>query len=121
MPISRSASAFLVGLAAFAGALVAPVGAAQAATATAEIAGVTAGSHAVTVRDARSTTSTKVGTIKAHDSLGCVGDTSCTIKTGGSYTCWSGGPSGNTWVHVLWGDTYPAWVARECVSIGRVA
>ncbi|MFF4574050.1 hypothetical protein [Streptomyces sp. NPDC001410] len=40
-------------------------------------------------------------------------------NNGGSYKCWSGGPSDNDWYKVKWrGKT--GWVAAMCVEVGRV-
>lgn len=74
--------------------------------------------HAVNVRDEATTSSAKIGSIPAADSWPCFTSSGCYTKAGGSYTCWSGGPSGNRWVKVAWGDFY-GWVPQSCVRIGR--
>ncbi|MGX1973796.1 hypothetical protein [Streptomyces kronopolitis] len=40
-------------------------------------------------------------------------------SSGGSYTCWRGGPSDNDWLKVTWGGR-SGWVAAACVEGGRI-
>lgn len=74
------------------------------------------GTHSVNVRSSTSTGSTKVDTIGSCGTRKCYYET-CDKITGGSYTCWSGGPSGNTWVTLNIGGT-KRYVAHECVFLG---
>lgn len=48
------------------------------------------------------------------------GVSDCEAHAGGSYTCWSGGPKGNTWVTVLYNGSHLGWVAEKCVNFGRI-
>ncbi len=74
--------------------------------------------HTATVRAATNTGSAKLDTIPDLQGRQCVSNT-CATKTGGSYTCWSGGPSGKTWVAVLTKNGRLGYVAAKCVTFGR--
>lgn len=76
--------------------------------------------HDFTIRTSASTSASKISTIKDPDTRVPCGGERCTRNNdGGSYTCWSGGPSGNDWYKVHWaGKT--GWVAAWCVEVGRI-
>lgn len=74
--------------------------------------------HTATVRADTSTSSAKLDTIPGDEGRQCVSE-SCVTKTGGSYTCWTGGPSGRTWVAVLTKNGRLGYVAAKCVTFQR--
>jgi hypothetical protein len=76
--------------------------------------------HAFTIRTAASTSAAKIGPITDPKIKVSCTTTPCTRNnSGGSYTCWNGGPSDNDWVKVRWaGET--GWVAVLCVEVGRI-
>ncbi|MEU1511872.1 hypothetical protein ABZ490_06880 [Streptomyces sp. NPDC005811] len=76
--------------------------------------------HRFTIRAGASTTSTAIATIGDPDTRVPCTTTPCTRNnSGGSYTCWSGGPSDNDWVKVTWSGR-TGWVAIRCVEAGRI-
>ncbi|MGW1374110.1 hypothetical protein ACWD6P_07470 [Streptomyces sp. NPDC002446] len=75
--------------------------------------------HAATLRAERSSASASVGTIAKNSERKCA-RSDCQLKTGSSYTCWSGGPQGKTWVAVLNAQNRLGWVAARCVTIQRI-
>ncbi|MFE0330651.1 hypothetical protein ACWEWI_14335 [Streptomyces sp. NPDC003753] len=90
-------------------------------TASADQAGVWMNDgHYFNIRSSASTSSTIVQTITDPDARVPCTTTPCTRENnGGSYTCWSGGPSGNDWVKVRWNGR-TGWVAILCVEAGRI-
>ncbi|MBO0917282.1 hypothetical protein [Streptomyces laculatispora] len=73
--------------------------------------------HTATVRASRSTGAAKTGTVTSAGRK-CSEDL-CQAYSGGSYTCWSGGPSGNSWIGVLDSKNRLGWVAAKCVGVSR--
>ncbi|TWG04753.1 hypothetical protein FHX80_113224 [Streptomyces brevispora] len=73
--------------------------------------------HTATVRASRSTGAAKVGTVTSSGRK-CA-ENLCQAYSGGSYTCWSGGPSGNSWIGVLDSSNRVGWVAAKCVGVSR--
>ncbi|MFJ6542438.1 hypothetical protein ACWDO7_27875 [Streptomyces sp. NPDC003656] len=90
-------------------------------TASADQAGVwMTGGHSFNIRSSASTSSSVVQTITDPDTkVPCTTNPCTRDNDGGSYTCWSGGPSGNDWVKVTWGGK-TGWVAILCVEGGRI-
>ncbi|MFJ4558362.1 hypothetical protein ACIP4Q_20075 [Streptomyces massasporeus] len=74
--------------------------------------------HTATVRADKTTSSAKLDTIPGDEGRKC-GVSDCRTHRGGSYTCWSGGPRGNTWVAVLHHGSRLGWVAAKCVTFQR--
>jgi hypothetical protein len=72
--------------------------------------------HAFSIRSGTNTGTTKLGTVTTGG-IPCTSDR-CERQTGGSYSCWPGGPSGDEWFHVKWNGT-TGWVAVSCVEVGR--
>ncbi|WP_028802886.1 hypothetical protein [Streptomyces sp. 142MFCol3.1] len=76
--------------------------------------------HAFTIRTSASTTAAKIVTVTSPDTRVPCTTTPCTRNnSGGSYTCWSGGPRDNDWVKVRWAGR-TGWVAIMCVEGGRI-
>ncbi|MFJ2888779.1 hypothetical protein ACIO53_22315 [Streptomyces sp. NPDC087305] len=76
--------------------------------------------HSFKIRSSASTSSTVLYSITDSGTRVPCTTTPCTRdNSGGSYTCWSGGPSGNDWVKVSWGGK-TGWVAILCVEGGRI-
>jgi hypothetical protein len=71
-----------------------------------------------TVRAAPNTGAASLDTIRDNDGRKCV-LSNCGTGTGGSYTCWSGGPRGNTWVAVYTSGGRHGFVAAKCVTFQR--
>jgi hypothetical protein len=93
----------------------------MSSTASAEQAGVwMKDGHYFKIRSSASTSSTSLHTITDSRTRVPCTTTPCTRNnSGGSYTCWSGGPAGNDWVKVRW-DGITGWVAVLCVEGGRI-
>ncbi|MFJ6603045.1 MULTISPECIES: hypothetical protein [Streptomyces] len=76
--------------------------------------------HSFTIRAAASTSSAKLATIGDSGAKVACTHTPCVRNnSGGSYTCWHGGPSDNDWLKVVWGNR-SGWVAAACVEGGRI-
>lgn len=76
--------------------------------------------HYFNIRASASTSSATVHTITDPKARVPCTTTGCTRNSnGGSYKCWSGGPSGNDWLKVKW-DGKTGWVAAACVEVGRI-
>ncbi|PWI45853.1 hypothetical protein [Streptomyces sp. ICBB 8177] len=73
--------------------------------------------HAANLRDAASTSGRVVVTIPAGGKVLCW-KSNCGYAPGGSYKCWSGGPSGNEWTAVNYKGK-DLWVATRCVGVGQ--
>lgn len=76
--------------------------------------------HAFSIRTSPSTTASRIATISNPDTRVPCTTTNCTRdNSGGSYTCWSGGPHDNDWLKVRWAGR-TGWVAALCVEVGRI-
>ncbi|MEV5384281.1 hypothetical protein [Streptomyces sp. NPDC052721] len=93
----------------------------MSSTASADQAGVwMKDGHYFSIRKTASTSSAVVHSVTDPDARIPCTTTPCTRENdGGSYKCWSGGPSGNDWVKVKW-DGKTGWVAVLCVEGGRI-
>ncbi|WP_159056498.1 hypothetical protein [Streptomyces yokosukanensis] len=92
--------------------------------ASADVGGVwMKGSHPFTIRAQASASSAKIATITDRNvQVPCLtagGGDCIRQEPGGSYRCWSGGPSGNAWLKVRWAGKN-GWVADACVDVGRI-
>ncbi|MCJ0873703.1 MULTISPECIES: hypothetical protein [unclassified Streptomyces] len=89
--------------------------------AAAETAGVWMnGSHSFNIRTSASTSGSLIATVSNTSTRVPCTTTPCTRNNeGGSYSCWSGGPSGNDWVKVNYNGRI-GWVAIYCVEAGRI-
>lgn len=78
------------------------------------------GTHSFSIRTSPSTSASKIATIYDTDTrVPCSTRTCIREDNGGSYKCWSGGPSGKDWYKVKWGGK-TGWVAARCVEVGRI-
>lgn len=76
--------------------------------------------HSFTIRADASTSSAKLATISNPGTkIACTHTPCVRNSSGGSYTCWRGGPSDNDWLKVVWGNR-SGWVAAACVEGGRI-
>lgn len=76
--------------------------------------------HSFTIRAGASTSSAKLATISNPGTkIACTHTPCVRNSSGGSYTCWRGGPSDNDWLKVVWGNR-SGWVAAACVEGGRI-
>jgi hypothetical protein len=105
-------------VAAVAVALISTIGISTPANAAQEWGAVdTKPGHDFTIRSSTSTSSTKIGAVSDPGWLYCY-YSGCGVTAGGSYKCWSGGPSGSDWVAVEF-QGKKRWVAYKCVGLGR--
>ncbi|MER5933836.1 hypothetical protein [Streptomyces sp. NPDC002054] len=97
------------------------LGAASSSSAADEEAGVWMnGNHPFNIRASASTSGAKIATISnPNTKVACTAMPCNRNYDGGSYSCWSGGPSGNDWVKVTYGGRI-GWVAIYCVEAGRI-
>ncbi|MFD5584513.1 hypothetical protein [Streptomyces sp. NPDC127063] len=76
--------------------------------------------HSFTMRASASTSSANLHTFTDPKVRVPCTTTPCTRNNnGGSYKCWTGGPSDNDWLKVTWGGR-TGWVAAACVEVGRI-
>lgn len=67
--------------------------------------------HDFNIRTAASTSAAKIVTIKDPDTRVPCGASRCTRNNnGGTYTCWSGGPTDNDWLKVRWAARPGGWL-----------
>lgn len=77
--------------------------------------------HPVNIRNGPGTSYSIIDTVQPGDTRVCVDTGHCDEgRTGSSYTCWPGGPTGNLWTPVRTNKNKEGWVAHYCSGWGRV-
>nr|WP_168504299.1 hypothetical protein [Streptomyces sp. S1D4-11]QIY93076.1 hypothetical protein HEP87_01120 [Streptomyces sp. S1D4-11] len=76
--------------------------------------------HSFNVRTGPGTNYAVKETVRPGDFRPCTTAGCDVYKTGSSYTCWPGGPSGKVWLKVVSAKGGSGWVAQYCATWGRV-
>ncbi len=121
MNIHRTAVALSAAAAAVAFALPAPTAVAQPGSTQSWGGAFAFREHSANVRAQASTGSERIDTMVWRDGGRRCYQSECTSVPGGSYTCWSGGPTGNRWIAVYNKTrTRVGWIAQRCAMFERI-